>query len=354
MHSAITEVGVLYATASVHDGWDKVGSTGVIQYDASSTITGGHAFAIVAYDKRGFWIQNSWGRSWGHHGFGLVSYDDWLANGTDIWVARLGVPIEFRSHASVSRGVNVAAGGSRSYMFCDLRPHIISLGNNGLLRTDGTYGTSAADVKEIFDHVAGQAKQRPHLLLYAHGGLVAEDSAIQKVADLRGPLLDAGVYPIAFIWKTDFWTTLKNILEDSIAKRRPEGFLDSSKDFMLDRLDDALEPLAATIGGKAEWDEMKQNAIAASETGGGLALVADLLTTLKQRFPALKIHMVGHSAGSILLGGLVARLAKAGASPFAIDTCTLWAPACTVDLYRARLPAVDPRRDDQELRGCSR
>ena len=341
MHSAISEVGVLYATATVHDGWDKVKSSGIIQYDASSTITGGHAFAIVAYDKHGFWIQNSWGRSWGHLGFGLVSYDDWLANGTDVWVARLGVPIEFRSHTSVSRGVNVAAGGSRGYMFCDLRPHIISLGNNGLLRTDGTYGTSAADVKEIFDHVAGQVKQRPHLLLYAHGGLTAEDSAIQKVADLRGPLLDAGVYPISFVWKTDFWTTLKNILEDSIAKRRPEGFLDSSKDFMLDRLDDALEPLGAAIGGKAEWDAMKQNAIAASETGGGLALVADLLTKLRQQFPALKVHMVGHSAGSILLGGLVARLAEPGATPVAIDTCTLWAPACTMDLYRAQyLPSI--------------
>jgi hypothetical protein len=226
-------------------------------------------------------------------------------------------------------------------MFCDLRPHVISLGNNGLLRTDGTYGTSAGDVKEIFDHVAGQARQRPHLLLYAHGGLTAEDSAIQKVADLRGTLLDAGIYPISFVWKTDFWTTLRNILEDSIAKRRPEGFLDSSKDFMLDRLDDALEPLAAAIGGKAEWDEMKQNAIAASEMGGGLALVADLLTKLKQQFPTLKVHMVGHSAGSILLGGLVARLARPGATPVAIDTCTLWAPACTVDLYRAQyLPSI--------------
>lgn len=341
MHSAITEVGVLYTTATVHDGWDTVGKDGVIRYDASSTMTGGHAFAIVAYDKQGFWIQNSWGREWGHAGFGLVSYDDWMANGTDVWVARLGAPIEFRSHTSVSRGVGVTAGGTRGYMFSDLRPHIISLGNNGLLRTDGTYGTSANDVKEIFNLVAGQAKQRPHLLLYAHGGLTAEDSAVQKIADLRGPLLNAGIYPISFIWKTDLWTTLKNILEDSIAKRRPEGFVDSSKDFMLDRLDDALEPLARAIGGKAEWDEMKENAIAASETGGGLALVADLLAGLTRQFPSVKIHVVGHSAGSILLGGLAARLASDGAKPVPIETCTLWAPACTVDLYRADyLPSI--------------
>jgi hypothetical protein len=341
MHSAITEVGILYATASVHEGWDNVGGDGLIAFDAKTTaLTGGHAFAIVAYDRDGLWIQNSWGPKWGRKGFGHINYDDWLAHGTDVWVARLGAPIEFHSHVTVSRGVGVASGGSRSYMFCDLRPHIISLGNNGLLRTEGTYGTSADDVKEIFQQVAEQAKDRQHLLLYAHGGLVAEDSAIQKVADLRSPLLDAGVYPISIIWKTDFWTTLKNVLSDAIAKRRPEGFLDSSKDFMLDRLDDALEPLARVIGGKTEWDEMKQNAISASQPGGGLALVADLLRNLQDQFPALRLHLVAHSAGSIVFGGLVERFANLH-TPVDVQTCTLWAPACTMAVYRNQyLPSL--------------
>jgi hypothetical protein len=343
MHSAITEVGVLYATASVHSGWDDPGRGGAIEYSPKSEITGGHAFAIVAYDTDGFWIQNSWGPGWGRGGYARLTYDDWLAHGTDVWVARLGAPIEFHDHLSVSRGVSAAAGGSRSYMFCDLRPHIISVGNNGLLRTDGTYGTSAADVKEIFNHIAGQVPERRHLLLYAHGGLVGEDSAIQKVADLRAPLLDAGVYPISIVWKTDFWTTVKNFLTDAIARRRPEGFLDSSKDFMLDRLDDALEPLARTIGGKSEWDEMKENAIAASQPGGGLALVADLLRDLTRRFPPLRVHLVAHSAGSILFGSLVERLT--GTTGVDIETCTLWAPACTMAVYRNQyLPAIKSRR----------
>jgi hypothetical protein len=30
----------------------------------SKSRTGGHAFAIVAFDERGFWIQNSWGKTW--------------------------------------------------------------------------------------------------------------------------------------------------------------------------------------------------------------------------------------------------------------------------------------------------
>jgi hypothetical protein len=150
MHAAIAEVGVLFATSQVHAGWDDVDDKGLIVWTADTKITGGHAFAIVGYDERGFWIQNSWGADWGFHGFCQVTYDDWLANGSDVWVARLGAPIELLDRESVSRGVGVASQGTRGYVFCDLRPHIVSLGNNGMLRTDGTYGTSAADVAEIF------------------------------------------------------------------------------------------------------------------------------------------------------------------------------------------------------------
>ena len=61
---------------------------------------GGHAFAVVAYDAEGFWIQNSWGPGWGLGGFARIGYDDWLANGTDVWVARLGAPVVLRSRGS--------------------------------------------------------------------------------------------------------------------------------------------------------------------------------------------------------------------------------------------------------------
>lgn len=76
MHAAITEVGALYAGATVHSGWEKIKADGKIQYETTSL--GGHAFAIVAYDQDGFWIQNSWGPDWGAQGFGHISYQDWL------------------------------------------------------------------------------------------------------------------------------------------------------------------------------------------------------------------------------------------------------------------------------------
>ncbi|MCA8977065.1 MAG: C1 family peptidase [Planctomycetes bacterium] len=91
MHAAMTEVGVLYATSMVHAGWDRVGKDGIIPF--SKEVDGGHAYALVAYDEHGFWLQNSWGRSWGKQGFARISYADWLQNGSDVWVCRLGVPV---------------------------------------------------------------------------------------------------------------------------------------------------------------------------------------------------------------------------------------------------------------------
>jgi hypothetical protein len=195
-------------------------------------------------------------------------------------------------------------------------------------------------VEEIFAHIARHPAGQKRLLIYAHGGLTSEESAIQKVADLRTPLLDAGVYPLSLAWKTDFLTTLRNILQDALAKRRPEGALDGAKDFMLDRLDDGLEPVARVIGGLSQWSEMKENALLARDKG--LQPVLDGIAALKRRFPKLEVHLVGHSAGSILLGGLLsAATERRGEHRFRITSCTLWAPACTIDFYREHyLPAI--------------
>jgi predicted chitinase len=339
MHTALAEVGVLYVTCTVHTGWNDVGADGAIAQSAS--ITGGHAFAIVAFDEQGFWLQNSWGPSWGRQGFARISYDDWLENGADAWVARLGAPVTLRKLESIASVHAATAAQSNAYAFADLRPHIVSVGNNGALKAGGDYGSTPAELARIFDEDIPRVTRdwdKPRILLYAHGGLVSEQAATQRLAEYRPPLLGGNVYPLAFIWRTDYWTTVTNILKDTVSRRRPEGVLDATKDFMLDRLDDALEPLARVLTGKSAWDEMKQNALSASRPGGAAVLVADHLKALKKKLPALEIHMVGHSAGSILLAPVVKLLNDRALK---VETCTLWAPACTVDLFRsAYLPAM--------------
>jgi hypothetical protein len=351
MHAAISEVGVLYASGTVHSGWDEVTADGAIPFNDTVVTLGGHAFALVAYDELGFWIQNSWGAGWGLGGFARISYEDWLKNGSDVWVARLGVPITLLARsASVSAGFT-ASSRARAYASDELRPHVVSLGNDGQLRPNGAIGTSSQDVRRIlredFPRITkGWKKHR--LVLYAHGGLVGEEAAVQRVSEYRAAMLDHECYPLAFIWKTDYWTTLKNMLEDALCRRRTEGVIDAAKDFMLDRLDDALEPLARKLTGKAAWDEMKENALAATQSSsGGARLVADEIAQLAAA-GKVEIHVVGHSAGSIFGAPLVHRLTAPpadGGLGMTIDSCTLWAPACTMGLFDGYyLPAIDNNR----------
>jgi hypothetical protein len=352
LHSALTEVGILYASAMVHEGWNHVDATGVIPF--TERIRGGHAFALVGFDEHGFWLQNSWGKHWGKKGFALITYEDWLTHGADVWVARLGAPISLPQTSS-KRNQARCLGLQAEWSFSDLRPHLISIGNNGRLRNSGTFANTPADVEAIFRRdiprlTADWPKKR--ILLYAHGGLVKESEAIQRIADYLPPLLQAQVYPLAFVWKTDFWTTLTNILKDAIAKRRPEGLLDQMKDFMLDRLDDTLEPIARPIG-KTLWDEMKENALASTgQDDGGARLVIGELARWLDRDPAVEVHIAAHSAGSIFLAPVTQWLTSQGnisTGPArglkgmckTVKSVSLWAPACTLRLFHeAYLPAI--------------
>ncbi len=331
LHTALTEVGILFATASVHEGWDKVRADGVIPWRSGNA--GGHAFAIVAYDRGGFWLQNSWGKGWGREGFGYLSYDDWLANASDVWVARLGVPVELSSRGSVAMGVASASAGASRDAQHGLRPHIVSVDNEGLLQRGGDFGMDAADLARIFSQDVAQSFTqwgKPRVLLYAHGGLVGETAAVQRISEYVSPLMAAQIYPLAFVWHSDYWSTLTHILQDALSRRRSEGALDAAKDFLLDRVDDALEPLARVATGRASWKEMKENAVGCSRRGHAAELVVRQLQKLQQQWPDLEVHLVAHSAGAVLQGALLPVLARAGLK---VNTCTLWAPACTMAFF---------------------
>lgn len=343
MHSAITEVGILYATSSVHDGWNAVGSNGMIRFKPGSI--GGHAFAIVGYDQDGFWIQNSWGPSWGRDGYAHLSYDDWLTNGFDVWVARLGVPVRVDMSLRTYAGPGAVTSISTPASYEELRPHVVLLGNDGQLRPDGTFGNDEKTLDEIvnvhFPRITEKWNKK-RILIYAHGGLTSENSALERVSDYREHLLENQIYPISIVWRSGFWETLQNILREAVSKRRSEGVLDSAKDFILDRLDDALEPLARTMLGKAQWDEMKENALRATETSrGGARLLADRLAALAGADSSIEFHLAGHSAGSIVLApfsdyftGSTSAGGKNKGLGQKIDSLTLWAPACTTEVFK--------------------
>ncbi|TKR33542.1 peptidase C1 [Luteimonas gilva] len=367
MHAAFAEVGVLYASCGVHDGWLDPPKNGRLVWNEQRE-AGYHAFAIVGYDADGFWFQNSWGRDWGRGGFGHVSYDEWLQRGTDVWVARLAVPVHLRRAQAAAVSNSALAPQSTGYAQADLRPHLVSLGNNGQLRDSGRFGTTVEDVrnlirKDMRDAMRTWKKKR--VMLYAHGGLVPEQAATQRVADYREAMLKEEIYPLCFVWKTDLWSTLGNVLRDC-AKPRSEGLMDKAKELLLDRLDDTIEPLARAAGGKALWDEMKENAVLATtavvrtadglQEAGGAALVARLLHEWQQQDPSVEIHVAAHSGGSVLMAPLVQLLTTSGqivGGPAhgmsglggKIESVNLWAPAMTMDSFlMSFVPAIENKR----------
>ncbi|MGI9295183.1 MAG: hypothetical protein ACR2PS_14485, partial [Pseudomonadales bacterium] len=355
MHAAINEVGALFATATVHSGWDNVSNDGIIRYKPD--MLGGHAFAIVGYASPGFWLQNSCGTRWGYNGFAHLAYSDWLENGMDVWVARLGVPMRV-SDSSLSTGGKRGIETAR-FSLNEVRRHVISIGNDGLLQSKGQFGTDEQDISDIFNYhipAATAGWTKPRILLYAHGGLVDEDSALESIDNNLLQLLDHEIYPIAFVWKTDFWTTIANILKDAVSRRKAEGkILDAAKDFLLDRLDDALEPLAMTLGGKALWQEMKENALRSSTLkAGGARITTEYLAGYLENTPT-PVHLVCHSAGSVFLGPLAQLLANKGkiqSGPMRgftgfgipVHTAHLWAPACTMRFFeQTYLPLIESK-----------
>ncbi|MBT8131936.1 MAG: C1 family peptidase, partial [Gammaproteobacteria bacterium] len=194
MHAAINEVDVLFATSLVHEGWDKVGEDGVIEQQEK--MLGGHAFVLVGYDENGFWLQNSWGTNWGKRGLAHVSYSDWLSNGMDVWAARLGVPVKI-NQGNVSTAQRRGVETSR-YSQNELRNHIVSVGNDGALRQSGLFASVEEDIEEIFaERLPQKIRQwrKPRILVYAHGGLVSEKSAIEGIESNLPRLLENEIYP---------------------------------------------------------------------------------------------------------------------------------------------------------------
>ncbi|MGH8873377.1 MAG: C1 family peptidase, partial [Acidimicrobiia bacterium] len=353
MHAALNEVEILYATGVVHEHWQEPAADGTIRPRTKETKTlGGHAFAVVGYDHRGFWIQNSWGDDWGLDGFALLTYEDWLTSSSDVWVARLGVPVTVGG-ATESVDDFTDVDQPHVYTFGEMRPHVLVIGDDGELTRSGTYATTPVDVVDmvrIFDEKT-QGWQKRRLVLFAHGGLVSASSAVNQAARLRSRFLDNEIYPIFFVWKTDWFSTLTNMLDDLFDRWSAEAPAGGPLDFLLDRTDDMLEAAArGTLLAKQGWAEIKENGQrATTRSNGGARVLADALAPVHAA-DGFELHLVGHSAGSILLAPLAQYLAtgrrissmRKNGLGLGVASTTLWAPAATVELVEETyLPLLD-------------
>ncbi|MBI3776795.1 MAG: C1 family peptidase [Gammaproteobacteria bacterium] len=347
MHVALNEVGILYASAVCHDGWMvglnvKPPKTGywTIPHQAASPSDGGHAFAIVGYTPEGFIIQNSWGTVWGSGGYAILTYADWTAHAMDCWVAQLGVVTHQAVEIAQAPSLRVHAG--KTVVAVDvlsrnreIAPFIIDMENNGELSQSGNFRTQQSDLVSLLDNHMQIARERWGLsatqpmdvAIYAHGGLTSEDAAAQTAARWIPAMYDAHIFPIFFMWETDLWSTLKNRFADQIhGLAKPTGGVwEQMQKFWNQRLERMLSPLGTKI-----WGEMKQNAEAISTNKkSGAHILYDLTSRpqLKQNNP-MRLHLVGHSAGSIVHSHVVNAL---GSACWKFESLNFMAPAVRVE-----------------------
>jgi hypothetical protein len=356
LQAAINETGVVYVTAQIHTGWQTVVDRSILQ-GPDAWVLGGHAFLLVGYDEHGFWIQNSWSSTWGCSGFANLPYADWETNGMDAWVGQLGVPRSMGHVESLSSGLNymlvkdanldsqaaqdVLLSKNESIRAQQISPYIVNLSNNGVLCDSGPYATRQKDLEALFKIYLPNAvkqfglndQQKIDIAIYAHGGLTDENGAAQTAAAWVSGFFAKKIFPIFIMWETGFWETLVDFFKDVTADHFRDGTGAGILDFATDLWDQRLEGLASGPG-TLEWDEMKKNAMAASNnpTSGLYQLYSELnkpdYVGLRPRF---RLHLVGHSAGAIFHAYLLQKLIGANLS---VDGIYFMAPACRIELFQ--------------------
>ncbi len=354
MQSAITELNGIAASAAVHGGWRTPRARGrkhpTWVIEPSPEPLGGHAFLIAGYNDVGFLIQNSWGTVWGHNGYATLPYDDWLENGYDAWVGRPGVR---QRGAGQRRRVVVPAGtsliGATGPNLARLKDFVVDVTAGGRLSDKGKVASSPAQIAGLVaameaQHdawVQGAASPTRRVVVYAHGGLVGEEGGVGIANRLIDWWRANRIYPVHIVWESDAITTVFSFL-DHLRELLPFGGL---LDGFWEAADRKLEGAGRTV--QPLWEEMKANARAASaplhggppEEQPGVSLFIDAFKAYRARHPGeVEVHLVGHSAGSIVLASVIERLIAEG---IPIDSLQLMGGAIRVDDFiRQVVPAL--------------
>ena len=331
-HAALNEVGAIYVSAEVHDGWAnpkaRRGSQSMPRIAYSAATTGGHAFAIVGYSDDGFIVQNSWGDKWGQDGFAVWTYEDWIENVMDGWVFRLALPTPkiFGLTPRQSRIAQEVDEAKRPPVRrVEIAGHFVHF-DDGAYKTKGDYWSTDADVAQTADRIAKlPAEKYEHLMIYAHGGLNAPRASAKRVRALKEGFRRNGIYPYHIMYDTGLVEELRDVIGRAGERSRERaGGITDWTDRLIER---AVRKPVTPI-----WEEMKRDADLPFRRGGdgsrAITHFAKALASTKK-----KIHLVGHSTGAVLLGHLLGALDRLK-QPNVVASCTLMAPACTIDFFQ--------------------
>ncbi len=372
VQAALVETGAVYASAWITADWaaerlqpaTKL-SAGLKRIRGGARAEGLHAFAIVGYCSAGFIVQNSWGNVWGTRGLAVLGYDEWRQARQDAWVARPGpTTLDYDGKATLFTGGFAGdASAARS------TPGLAGAAANGSLeRLIFTIDRGALDREHHGDAplalLAAQATRAlprngvKDLVIYAHGGLVSENDALGQARALRAALEARGLLGYSFIWKTGAMETILGLVDSRNDAQGPPtagwsfgGFgrkmldgaaqaLKKTEQAMLDALHAAQRGVGAAVSplGRRLWSEMCNRAAGASTPNGGAtqfatALIAALDAAMVADPTPYRIHLIGHSAGSIYLAQWYANALKPLLSKrpqITVASVRLMAPAISI------------------------
>ncbi len=338
-HAALNEVGTIYVSADVHSGWfnpKENEDSDLATIQPNSIISGGHAFAIVGYNKNGFIVQNSWGKGWGSNGFALWLYEDWVDNISDGWVFRLALPtpqvfgITARTLAKTEAEIGKAAPKRM-----EIAGHFVHF-DDGAFKEHGDYWSTLSDIqntaKLINESVSDKRYQ--HLLIYAHGGLNSPKDSATRIAALKDGFMRNAIYPFHVMYDTGLVEELKDTVIRAYRSKHMEGFLGDLKEQLIDASDKLIEDIVRKPVTPI-WEEMKRDArlpfvVDGDQERDGSAVIRTFVEALQGT--GIHIHLVGHSTGAVLLGHLLGALDALGKSDL-IQSCSLMAPACNLEFF---------------------
>lgn len=329
-HAALNDVGAIYVSAQIHDNWESP-VDGRIQPGGQPR--GGHAFVIVGYDDEGFWILNSWGEGWGKDGIAHWSYGDWASTIMDAWVLQLGVraPKAFDVRPGKALPGNASLFGWGDPSRQDILGHFINI-DDGRLVLDGKYASPNGfemqeTVKRLTMTESNGGQGFSHLILYCHGGLNSSANCASRIAawnknDIFGR---NGIYDFHLMWASD-------LVGEAFGPMSTMSGLAGGG-----AVDWFFETGPIKAAGQRAWRNMKGDAEAAfgrrKGYDGGYLGLKPLLQGIDKANNRPKVHLVGHSAGSIVIGHLLSAFDRFDLENIGIDSIHLMAPACTVEFF---------------------
>ena len=256
-----------------------------------------------------------------------------------------------------SRGFFASAPELTSEQLAELKKHVVNL-NGGRFSSDGDFTTSKQEVQAIFDRHIFQwmedADQEDlDIVFYSHGGLTNEAWGLATAHHQVQWWKSNGVYPIFFVWETGLLETIWQLIQGRDQGAR--GIFDGIGNAVGELNDRVWEAVFRTAQVPTLWAGMKSSAKLSFDDslgGAGNSVLESVFEFASGLDNEVRLHAVGHSAGSIFVSHMIAAANQYEDFP-KFETGHFLAPAISNELFRQTLMPLIGRAESDQLKHLS-